>query len=156
MGAALQRSCAVPTPVAFAARRSADPSTRSSGQVRTGFVMSRTVIVWTQLALLPQSSVAVQVRAITFVGPQLLVIASVYRIVTALQVSRALATPVALVVVSAGQSSTRLPGQVMAGLSVSRTVMVCTQLVVLPQSSVAVQVRAITFAPAQLLVTESE
>jgi hypothetical protein len=38
-----------------------------------GLVVSRTVIVWTQLALLPQASVAVQVRAIISVPPQLLV-----------------------------------------------------------------------------------
>ena len=61
----------------------------------------------------------------------------------------------ALVLVSAGQSSTRSNGQVIVGLVVSRTVMVCTQLELLPQSSVAIQVRAIVSVPPQLLLTES-
>ena len=43
----------------------------------------------------------------------------------------------------------------MVGGVVSRTVIVCTQLVLLPQASVAVQVRKITLVPAQLLLTAS-
>ena len=75
--------------------------------------------------------------------------------VTALQPSCAVATPVTLVVVTAGHSSTRSEGQARFGLRVSRTVMVCTQLVLLAHWSVAVQVRAITLVAPQLLVTES-
>src|SRR5260370_28303369 len=75
---------------------------------------------------------------------------------TLLQVSCAVAMPVLLVVVFAGQSRTKFGGQEIEGLVVSRTVMVWTAFVELPQASVAVQVRAITFVPAQLLVTTSE
>ncbi len=42
-------------------------------------------------------------------------------------------------------------GQVIVGAVVSVTVIVCTQIEVLPQSSVAVQVRVITWLPAQAL-----
>src|SRR5947208_16300746 len=119
-------------------------------------MVSRTVMVCTQLLLLPQASVAVQVRAITLVPPQLFVTESVYRIVTWLHVSCAEATPVALVAVFAGHSRTRSGGQVMVGPAIARTVIIWTQLALLPQASVAVQVRAITFVPLQLLVTVSE
>jgi hypothetical protein len=46
------------------------------GLVMTGGVVSRTVMVWTQLALLPQASVAVQVREMTLALPQGLLTAS--------------------------------------------------------------------------------
>src|SRR5438445_100531 len=77
------------------------------------------------------------------------------RTVTWLQVSVAVAAPVLLVLVSAGQSRTTSAGRVSTGLVLSRTVMVWTQLRLLPHSSVAVHARAITLAPAQLLLTES-
>jgi hypothetical protein len=67
----------------------------------------------------------------------------------------AVATPVAFVRVSAGHERTRLPGKLSAGGVVSRTVIVCTHRAVLPQSSVAVQVRKVTLVPPQLLLTES-
>ena len=63
--------------------------------------------------------------------------------------------PVTLVLVLAGHSRTRLGGQVIVGGLVSRTVMVCTTLVLRPESSVAVQVREMTFEPPQLLLTTS-
>src|SRR5258705_7945302 len=110
-------------------------------------------MVWVQLTLLPQASVAVQVRAITSEAPQPLVTASAWVMVTWLQASCAEATPVALVLVSAGHSSTRAGGQVMDGRLL--TVMVWTTLVVLPASSVAVHVREMTFAPPQPLLTMS-
>jgi hypothetical protein len=67
----------------------------------------------------------------------------------------AVATPVALVVVSAGQSSTKSWGQVITGLVVSRTVIFWTQVLKLPHSSVAVQVRKVTLVPLHPLLTES-
>src|SRR2546423_713683 len=112
-----------------------------------GGVVSRTVMVWMQLRLLPHSSVAVHVRATTLVAPHLLVNESLKRTMTELQPSWAVATPVALVLVSAGHSSTRFGGQVMTGGVVSRTVMVWMQLLLLPQASVAVHVRATTLVP---------
>src|SRR5258707_1055919 len=130
-------------------------SVRLAGAVIEGGVISRTVIVCTALALLPQASVAVQVRAMTLVPPQLLVTASLKLMVTALQPSEAEATPVTLVLVLAGQFKVRLAGAVIEGGVKSRTVIVCTAGALLPQASVAVQVRAMTLAPPQVLVTAS-
>ena len=53
--------------------------------------------------------------------------------------------------IAARVSANAGPGDVV----VSRTVIVCTQFVVFPHSSEAIQVRAITFVPAQLFVTTS-
>src|SRR6266581_38573 len=155
MVTALQVSWAVATPVALVLVSAGHSRTTSGGQVMTGGVMSRTVMVCTQLALLPHSSMAVQVRAMTLVAPQLLVTESLKLTLTAPQPSWAVATPVALVSVSAGHSSTTFGGQVMTGGVVSSTVIVWTQLLLLPQASAAVQVRAMTLVPPQLVVTES-
>src|SRR5438477_6283289 len=74
-------------------------SVRLVGQTMTGGVVSCTVMVWTQLELLPHSSVAVQVRKMTFALPQRLLMESLNRIVTRPQPSVAVATPVLLVLV---------------------------------------------------------
>ena len=63
--------------------------------------------------------------------------------------------PFLLVLMSAGHSSTTLAGQIIAGGVVSRTVRVCTALVLLPQASVAVQRREMILVPPQLLLTLS-
>jgi len=42
------------------------------GQVIVGGMVSRIVMVWTQLVLLPQASIAVQVREMTLLPPQVL------------------------------------------------------------------------------------
>src|SRR6516225_9103614 len=123
--------------------------------MRVGAVVSCTVLVWTPLVLLPQASVAVQVRATTLVPPQWLLTTSLYVMVTELQAEEAVATPVALVVVLAGHSRTRLGGRMSVGAVVSCTVMVWMPLVVLPQASIAVQVRAMTLVPPQWLLTTS-
>ena len=68
--------------------------------------------------------------------------ASLLVISTSLQLSVALAEPVASGSVEAVQSRVALGGQVMVGAVLSLTVIVCTQLAALPQPSVAVQVRA--------------
>ena len=60
---------------------------------------------------------------------------------TELQVSVAVATPVLFVVVLAGHSRITFGGQVIAGAVVSRTLIVWTQLLALLQASIAVQVR---------------
>ena len=73
--------------------------------------------------------------------------------VTALHVSWPVATPVTLVRMSAGHSSTRSGGQVMLGLFVSMTVIVWRPLALLPQASNAVQVRAMRRALPHKLVT---
>src|SRR6266542_221387 len=155
MVTALQASWPTATPQALVLVSAGHSSTRSGGQVMVGFTVSRTVMVCAQEALLPHWSVAVQVRVSTRVAPQFVLTTSLYVMLTALHPSWAVATPVTLVRVSAGHSSTRSAGQVMVGLRVSRTVMVCTQLLLLLHASVAVQVRAMTFVPAQLLVVPS-
>src|SRR5206468_425109 len=60
------------------------------------------------------------------------------------QPSRAAATPVIFVRVSPGHSRTTFAGSASAGRVVSRTVIVCTQLLELPPASVAFQVRVMT------------
>src|SRR6266571_3212352 len=150
-----QVSWAVATPVALVLVPAGHSSTRLAGQVMAGGVVSRTVMVWMQRELLPQASVAIQVRAMTLVPPQLVVTESLKLRLTEPQPSRAVATPVKLVLVSAGHSSTTFVGQVMTGGVVSSTVIVCAQLLLLPQASVAVQVRVMTLLPPQLVVTES-
>ena len=71
------------------------------------------------------------------------------------QPSWAVATPVLLVLVSAGHSRTWLAGQVMMGGVVSWTVIVWTTLVVLPALSVAIQIRETILEAPQPLLTMS-
>src|SRR5438477_474693 len=121
-----------------------------------GGVMSRTVMVWTALGLLPHWSVAVQVRAMTLVGPQFVVTTSLYVTVAELHPSCAIAAPVKFVAVLVeGHSSTTFVGMMRPGLVVSRTVIVCMAVALLLHWSVALQVRQITLFPAQLLLTTS-
>jgi len=127
---------------------------RSGEHTIVGGVMSRTVMVWTQLFELPHASVAVQVRAMTFVPPQFVVTWSAKRTVAWLHALWAIATPVTFVVVMAGHSRTRFEGQLIAG-GVPRTVMVCTTFVLRPELSVALQVREMTLAPPHPLLTTS-
>src|SRR5437773_2745114 len=128
MVTALQASCAVAMPVALVLRSAGHSRTRSGGQVMVGLRVWSTVMVCEHVGLLPHSSAAVQVRVSTRVAPQLVLTASLYVMVTALHPSWAVATPVTLVRVSAGHSNTASGGQMMVGFKVSRTVMVCTQL----------------------------
>src|SRR5882724_11821556 len=103
------------------------------------------------LVLFPHESVALPLRRIIFVPPQLLLAASVNVTVTEPQPSWAVATPVLFVVVTAGHSSVKLAGKISVGGMVSRTVIVWMPFVVLPQASLAVQVRAMTLVLAQLV-----
>src|SRR6266540_1567963 len=108
-----------------------------------------------RLVELPQASVAVQVREITFVPPQLLLTESLKLMVTEPQPSVPVAVPVALGVVFAGHWSVKLVGAVILGGMMSRTVMVWSALRLLPHWSVAVHVRAMTLVLPQLVVTTS-
>jgi hypothetical protein len=62
----------VATPVTFVLVLPGQFWVRFCGNIKDGGVISWTVIVWTQLALLPQASVAVQVREMTLALPQVL------------------------------------------------------------------------------------
>src|SRR5437667_8082406 len=109
-----------------------------------GGVESITRIIWTQLVLLSQASVAVQVRVMTFVWPQPFVTRSVYLTATEPQPSWAVAVPVTFVPVSAPHSRVALAGQVSLGGTVSLMRIVNDQVLLLPQASCASQVRVIT------------
>src|SRR5262245_7020161 len=115
--------------------------TTNGGQVTTGGVISRTIIVTLQDDVLPQSSVAVQVRVVLKVPGQLPGVVTVGNVIATLasQASVAVAAPNDGV---AGQLIGDVTnGQVMFGGTLSETVMVLLQKDVLPQSSVATQVR---------------
>src|SRR5262245_61654316 len=100
---------AVAAPVALVRVSVAGHSrTRFVGMSKLGAIVSRTVIVWMPLAMLPQASVAFHAREITLVLPQALLIESVKVTVTAPQPSVAVALPVLLMLVLAGHSSVKL------------------------------------------------
>src|SRR5215216_1113992 len=107
------------------------------------------------LVALPHESVALQLRSMILVPPQLLLTESVNVTVTDPQPSWEVAMRVLLVVVLAGHSSVKLAGRIKLGGMVSRTVMVCVALVLLPHASVAVHLRAMTLVLRQLVVITS-
>src|SRR4051812_46680062 len=109
------------------------------------------VMVCKAVELLPHASVALQVRATSFVPPQALVTMSVKLMVTVPHPSCAVAMPVTLVAGEAGHSRVISAGAVMDGAVLSRTVIFCKAVALLPQPSVAVQVREINLVPPQLL-----
>src|SRR5436305_65673 len=125
--------------------------------VIVGGTVSLKVIVCTQLAALPQPSVAVQVRRIVPLRVQLVPpkVSRKVMLVTPLQVSVAVATPVMLVVAATVHSRVMLVGQVITGGTVSLKLIVCTQLAALPQPSIAVQVRRIVPLPVQLVLPKA-
>src|SRR5688572_2316209 len=145
---------AVATPVALVAVFAGNSSVTLAGACNTGAVVSTTVMVWSALALLPHASSAVQVRAIRFALPHKLVTTSLKVMIDDPPASVALATPVALVAVFAGNSSVTSAGACNTGAVVSTTVMVWRALALLPHASAAVQVRAIrTVLPHKLVTT---
>jgi hypothetical protein len=66
-----QLSVARAVPVAPGAVEALQPIVRLAGQLMVGAVLSRTVIVWAQVLVLPQRSAAIQVRLMTLVVGQL-------------------------------------------------------------------------------------
>src|SRR5215471_21683550 len=119
----------------------------SGAQVMLGAVMSCTEMVCVQVAVLPQSSVAVQVRLMRYlILPPVAQLpgrfSSEWPRVTPPQ--RSLATGSGKTGVD-GQSIVVSGAQVMLGAVMSCTEMVCVQVAVLPQSSVAVQVRLMRY-----------
>jgi hypothetical protein len=100
--------------------------------------MSRTVMVALQVDVLPQSSVALQIRVLTTGQLPLGVVLTTTTSTVWSQASLAVALPQAI---TAGQSIVVLAGHVIEGAVMSRTVTVALQVDVLPQSSVALQIR---------------
>jgi hypothetical protein len=143
-----QLSVAVALPVFAGSVLAVHSMVMLPGHVIAGAVLSSTVMVWTQLLLLPQSSMAVHVRVIVYsCGHPPAAVTSAYVGVTELsQLSVAVALPVLAGSVLAVHSIVTFIGQVIAGAVLSSTVMVWTQLLLLPQSSIAVQVRVIVYS----------
>src|SRR6185369_5583031 len=117
----------------------------SGAQAMLGAVVSATEMVWLQLAVLPHSSVAVQVRLVAdLILPPAAQSpgsgASTKLKVTGPQASLAIGVGKTGV---AGHSMVVSGAQAMLGAVVSATEMVWLQLAVLPHSSVAVQVRLV-------------
>src|SRR5258705_10387700 len=112
-------------------------------QLNTGAVRSLLIICCTQVAVLPQASVAVHVRVITVWQPTL-VDTSLNVGVTLPQLSVAVEAPRLATSVDALHSITASAAQdVNAGGVLSFTVIVCEQVAVLPQASVALYVLVI-------------
>src|SRR5262245_42716365 len=100
-----------------------------------------------QVALLPQSSVAVHVRMITFGQPSSVTLSAYVTARDLSQLSVAVAVPVLLGSVlqpAAPQARMVFGGQVITGFVASLTVITCVQLTVLPHRSRADQVRVMT------------
>src|SRR5437870_5586887 len=148
-GAGSQLSTAVALPVTLGPVEVYSCTVVLGGQVITGGVVSAIVIFCVQLLVCPAQSVAVQVR-VMILG-QIPVTASLWLILgLGSQLSIAVALPVALGSVESLQATVVSAGQVMLGAVESTTLMVWAQLVVLPQLTVAVQVRMMTFVLGQL------
>src|SRR3989442_414026 len=125
----------------------------SATQVIVGAVVSTTVTFWLHRALLPQASVASQVRVASKVLPQwpaVLVTVLTMALVAKPQVWLKVG---ASSVEAAVHSTVLLATQVMVGAVVSTTVTTWLQVLLLPQESVALQVRvALNVLPQKPLV----
>src|SRR5437773_1776620 len=116
----------------------------------TAGVMSLTLMVWLAVLLLPQASVAVQVRTCT-TGQLPLLLSTKVNVGLASHASVAVAVAKLGV---AGQSIVLAPGKAaIAGAVMSRTLMVWLAVLLLPQASTAVQVRTCTTGQVPLLVS---
>lgn len=144
-GAGSQLSVAVADPVFGGNVLAVHSMVTLGGQEITGAVSSVTMITWTHVLLLPHPSDAVHVRVIVSNDGQ-----SPERTTSVnstngfpVQLSVAVADPVAGGKVLSVHSIVTLAGQVMTGGTLSSTNMVCKQVLELPQSSEAIQVRLI-------------
>lgn len=124
-----------------------------AGQTSDGAVLSSIVIVCTQVLMLLQMSVAVHVRVIVYswehVGDAVVTSANVIT-GTPLQLSVAVAFPVATGSVLAVHSMVRFAGHVMTGPTLSSMTIVWTHVLKWPHSSDAVQVRVMVYSFTQL------
>jgi hypothetical protein len=120
------------------------------GQVIAGGRLSVTAMLRLQVALFPQSSVAVQVRVTLYSCGQMpgVVLSEKVTGVLLSQASRAVASPK---IGSNGHSTVGVTvGQVITGGRLSVMVTVLLQVEVLPQSSLAVQVRVSAYSCGQI------
>src|SRR5712692_1464280 len=145
----------VAMPVLLGSVESPHCSSLFAGQLIAGAVVSTKMIVWSHIAVLPQLSVAVQVRLMPGLPVQLAVIgASLWSMVTTPPQLSPLevAMPVLLGSVESPHCSSLFAGQLIAGAVVSTKMIVWSHIAVLPQLSVAVQVRLMPGLPVQLAV----
>ncbi len=147
IGVGLQLSVAVAVPVLAGNMAPSQVVVKLGGQVMMGAVLSDTRMLWVQLLLFPQASVANQVRIIVNSCGQIPpVVASVKPIFGAVsQLSVAVGLPVPDGNVLALQSTEAFAGQDMVGAVPSITVMVCVQFMLFPLALVAVQVRVMVY-----------
>src|SRR5881396_3828598 len=150
-GSPPQLSVAVARPVLLGSVESPHCNCLSGGQVITGGVVSTKVMCWTQVAMLPQLSVAVQVRSMPALPVQLAGVGASLKVMPGSppQLSVAVARPVLLGSVESPHCNCLSGGQVITGAVVSTKVMCWTQVAVLLHPSVAFQVRSIPGTPAQ-------
>src|SRR5712692_1235161 len=134
----------VAMPVLLGSVESPHCSSLFAGQLIAGAVVSTKMIVWSHIAVLPQLSVAVQVRLMPGLPVQLAVIgASLWSMVTTPPQLSPLevAMPVLLGSVESPHCSSLFAGQLIAGAVVSTKMIVCSHSTVLTHLTVAVQVR---------------
>jgi hypothetical protein len=143
VGEGLQLSVAVAVPVIGGNVPSSHAIVKLGGQLITGAVLSETMMLWVQLLLFPQASVATQVRTVVnSCGQFPPVVASVNPIFGAVsQLSVAVGVPVAVGDVLPLQSTEAFVGHKMVGEELSIMAMVCAQLMLFPLAFVAVHVR---------------
>src|SRR5437773_1886692 len=148
-----QLSVAVALPVSAGSVESRQSKSLAAGQAITGGVVSAKVMCCTQVLMLPQASVAFQVRSIPGWPVQLAAVAASVKVMVTVwpQLSVAVALPVLAGAVEPPQASTLSAGQVMTGAVVSWTDTVFAQVLEhsLPWVTLSVSVRvALQLAPA--------
>jgi hypothetical protein len=123
-----------------------------AGQVIVGATLSSIVMICTHDIELPQSSVATHVRVIVSSSGQDPPTTTSLKVIVGVpsQLSVALAEPVVAGNVLAEQEIVMFDGQAMDGATLSSTTITWRQVLVLPQSSVAVHVRLIVRSCGQL------
>jgi hypothetical protein len=147
-GLASQLSVAVADPVAAGNVLAVHAIVRFGGHVIEGAVVSVTTITCTHWVLLPHPSVAVQVLVIVISEGHAPETVTSLKVTAGLgaQLSVAVAVPVVAGNELWVHSIVTFTGHVIAGGKLSSTNMVCTQVLELPQSSVASHVRVIVLS----------
>src|SRR5439155_15461667 len=139
MVTAEQLSVAVARPLLAGSSETVHSIVTLVGQVRTGGIVSSTVILWVESEKLPQTSVTRYTR-VTVPGQRPTIPLSLIRAKVSVGLHVSVAVPPAArnsarLAYGAGTSSvhwTEMFGEVMLGFRVSTTVTVCTPLVLLP------------------------
>jgi hypothetical protein len=145
VGELSQPSVAVAKPVLPGKVLAVQAMVMLAGQVMMGATLSKATIVCVQLLLLPQPSEAIQVRMIPNPSWQEPPTITSLKVIVGVpvQLSVAVAVPVFPGKVLSVQFIVTFGGHVIAGAILSSTDIICKQVLELPQSSVATQVRFI-------------